>query len=70
MRQNIATAGGQDQHPDLQHVHLQDADKDMPGVSHGLCDAEEGGSEEREGFSDCREQRERRERAAGGGLQR
>lgn len=39
-------------------------------VSHSLCDVEEGGDEEREGIRDCQGQRERRERATGGGLQR
>ena len=70
MRQNITTAGGQDQHPDLQHVHLKDADKDMLIVSHSLLNVEEGGDEESEGIRDCRGQGERRERAVGGGLQR
>ena len=42
----------------------------MPRVREGVCDVEVGGVEEREGVRDDRRRGERRERAAGGGLQR
>ena len=54
----------------LEHVHLQEAGKDMPRMPEGVRDAEDGGVEEREGVRDDRRRGERRERAAGGGLQR
>ncbi len=42
----------------------------MPRGPEGVCDAEDGGVEEREGVRDVRRRGERRERAAGGGFQR
>ncbi len=38
----------------LQHRHLQAADKDMPRMPEGVCDAEGGGIEEWEDTGDHR----------------
>ena len=56
VRQEATAAGGEDKHADwqLEHDHLQEADKDMPRVPCCLCDAESGGVEEWEGIRDDR----------------
>ena len=42
----------------------------MPRVLEGVCDAEDGGVEEREGAGDNLRRGERRERETGSGIQR
>ena len=54
----------------LEHVYLQEAGEDMPRVPEGVCDAEDGGVEEREGAGDNRRRGERRERETGDCIQR
>ena len=54
----------------LEHFYLQEAGEDMPRVLEGLCDAEDGDVEEREGAGDDRRRGERRERETGGCIQR
>ena len=54
----------------LEHFYLQEAGEDMPRVPEGVCDAEDGDVEEREGAGDDRRRGERRERETGSGIQR